>query len=129
MENISINKSKHQGIQLKNVLEIFKIPLDVVAKDLNMDITDLVTIFSQQVLDSATIKRFSEYLKIPSHVITNFKDDMSFNTTVLSENNTIINYNYCINQNSIENIAKIYEVVRELINKEKGEQFDKGKKA
>lgn len=121
MENISINKSKHQGIQLKNVLEIFRIPVEIVAKDLNMEIKDLVTIFSQQVLNSETIKLFSDYLKIPSHVITNFKDDMSFNTTVLSENNTIINYNYCINQNSIENIAKIYEVVKELINKEKSE--------
>ena len=121
MENISINKSKHQGIQLKNVLEVFRIPLEVVAKDLNMDIKDLVTIFSQQVLDSEIIKQFSDYLNVPNYVITNFKDDMSFNTTVLSENNTVINYNYCINQNSIENIAKIYEVVKELIKKEKEE--------
>lgn len=74
---------------------------------------------NKQILDSNVIKRFSEYLNVPTHVITNFKDDMSFNTTVLSENNTIINYNYCINQNSIENIAKIYEVVKELIKKEK----------
>lgn len=121
MENISINKSKHQGIQLKNVLEIFRIPLEIVAKDLNIETKDLVGIFSQQVLDVETIRQFSEYLNIPPHVITNFKDDMSFNTTVLSENNTIINYNYCINQNSVENIAKIYEVVKELIKKEKGD--------
>ncbi len=51
-------------------------------------------------------------MNIPSHVITNIKDDMIFNTTVLSEDNTIINYNYCINQNSVENIAKIYDDVR-----------------
>ncbi|WP_286862264.1 MULTISPECIES: hypothetical protein [Sphingobacterium] len=119
MENTSINKSRHQGIQLKNVLEIFKIPFDVVARDLSMELKDLISIFSQQVLDSQTIKLFSDYLQVPAHVITNFKDDMSFNTTILSENNTVINYNYCINQNSVENIAKIYEIVKELIKKER----------
>lgn len=113
-----INKQKHGGIQLKNILETFEVPFETVCTDLNISMKDLVTIFSKQELDMETIQLFSKYLSVPSHVITNFKDDMNFNTTILSENNTVINYNYCINQNSIENIAKIYEVVRELIKKE-----------
>ncbi|WP_158499864.1 hypothetical protein [Sphingobacterium paucimobilis] len=115
-----INKQKHGGLQLKNVLETFQISSEKVCKDLNITMQELVSIFSKQELDQTTIQLFSNYLSVPSHVITNFKDDMNFNTTILSENNTVINYNYCINQNSIENIAKIYEVVKELIKKENG---------
>lgn len=121
MENTTINKQKHGGLQLKNILEVFNIPVEKVSNDLSIDLKDLIALFSKQELDAKTILLFSNYLQIPSHVITNFKDDMSFNTTILSENNTVINYNYCINQNSIENISKIYEVVKEIIRKEKGE--------
>ncbi|ERJ61161.1 hypothetical protein M472_20630 [Sphingobacterium paucimobilis HER1398] len=120
MNNTMINKQKHGGLQLKNVLETFQISSEKVCKDLNITMQELVSIFSKQELDQTTIQLFSNYLSVPSHVITNFKDDMNFNTTILSENNTVINYNYCINQNSIENIAKIYEVVKELIKKENG---------
>lgn len=118
MNKKMINKQKHGGLQLKNILEVFEIPLEKVCTDLSIPMTDLVAIFSKQELDLETIQRFSNYLSVPTHVITNFKDDMKFNTTILSENNTVINYNYCINQNSIDNIAKIYEVVKELVKKE-----------
>lgn len=119
MKDNKVLKQNHGGLQLKNTLELFGIPLNKVCTDLDISLQELIEIFSKQELDSQTLKMFSDYLKVPSHVITNFKDDMSFNTTILSENNTVINYNYCINQNSIENISTIYEIVSELIRKEK----------
>lgn len=123
-DNKKIKKQKHQGLQLKHVLELFNVDIPKVANDLNFKHEDILAFFSSPVLSNEVLEKFASYLNVPRHVITNFKDELSFSTTVLSENNTIINYNYCINQNSIENIAKIYEVVRELVKKENNQPKD-----
>lgn len=123
-DNNKINKQKHQGLQLKHILELFNIPIQKAANDLNLKYEEILTMFSSPVLSNDVLEKFASYLNVPSHVITNFKDEMSFTTTVLSENNTIINYNYCINQNSVESIAKIYEVVKDIIKKENNQSKD-----
>ncbi len=119
-----IKKQRHQGLQVKHVLELFNVPVETLITGLNLTQSDILGIFSSSVVKEELLNKIASFLNIPVDVIKNLNDEVSFSTTILSENNTIINYNYCINQNSIENISKIYEIVRDLVKKEQEPKSD-----
>lgn len=119
MDTIKIIKEMHQGLQLKGVLDLVNVSIDELSTGLNINRAETVEILSSPTINDGTLKSIALFLQVPVELIKNFKYDLAFQPNILSENNTIINYNHCINQNSIENIAKIYEVVRDLVKKDR----------
>lgn len=119
MENTYIHTRSHQGLQLKGVMDLLNVSIDELGKGLNFERGEVVNLISSPEISDKTIQKIALFLNIPVEVIKNFRVDLTFQPNILSGNNTIINYNHCINQNSIENVAKIYRIVRELIDKEK----------
>ncbi|EHQ30939.1 hypothetical protein [Mucilaginibacter paludis] len=120
MDTTKIHMQTHQGLQLKSVMDLLNVSIDDLGKGLNLKRAEVVELITSTEIDDAIITAVAVFLNIPVAVIRNFKYDLPFQPNILSENNTIINYNHCINQNSIESIAKIYEIVRDLVKKENG---------
>lgn len=124
MNQIKINKELHQGSQLKGVLDLVNVSLDDLATGLNLSRAEVVKLLSSSTINDNTLKSIAIFLQVPVELIKNFKYDLAFQPNIFSENNTIINYNHCINQNSIENIVKIYEVVRDLVRKDQDSKLE-----
>lgn len=118
MSTPKIIKKRHQGRQVKHLMDLCNVTVEDMSIGIEMEITDVLKMLSSETIADELLNRIANYLKVPIDLIKNFNEDLNFSTNINSSNNTIINYNHTINQNSIESIAQIYEVVRSLIKKE-----------
>lgn len=111
-------KHRHQGRQVKHVMDLCNVSIDELCIGIKMEKPELLEMLSKETIDDEFLNRIAHYLKVPVDLIKNFNEDLKFSTNIHSSNNTIINYNHMINQNSVESITQIYEVVKNLIKKE-----------
>jgi hypothetical protein len=118
MASPTVIKQRHQGRQVKQVMDLCNVSLDQLSMGINMGKSNVLEMLSKETIDDEFLNLIANYLKVPVDLIKNFNEDLKFSTNIHSSNNTIINYNHMINQNSVESIAQIYEVVRNLIKKE-----------
>ena len=118
MASPTVIKQRHQGRQVKHVMDLCNVSIDQLSMGINMEKSNVLEMLSKETIDEELLNQIANYLKVPGDLIKNFNEDLKFSTNIHSSNNTIINYNHMINQNSIESIAEIYEVVRNLIKKE-----------
>lgn len=122
MASPTVIKQRHQGRQVKHVMDLCNVSIDQLSIGINMEKSNVLEMLSKETIDDESLNPIANYLKVPVDLIKNFNEDLKFSTNIHSSNNTIINYNHMINQNSVESIAQIYEVVRNLIKKEEGDK-------
>ncbi|MGN6539841.1 MAG: hypothetical protein ACTHKY_03425 [Ginsengibacter sp.] len=122
MASPTVIKQRHQGRQIKHVMDLCNISIDELSMGINMEKPKVLELLSKETIADEFLNRIANFLKVPSDLIKNFNEDLKFSTNIHSSNNTIINYNHMINQNSAESIAQIYEVVRNLIKKEESDK-------
>ena len=114
-----MEKTIHQGRNVKRFREMLGIKQDALAFDLNLSQQTVSALEQKEVIDDKLLEQIAQLLKVPAEAIKNFDEEAAINiisnTFTDFKDNAVANANYC----TFNPIDKIVELYDELIKVER----------
>jgi transcriptional regulator with XRE-family HTH domain len=109
-----MEKTIHQGRNVKRFREMLGIKQDALAFELNLSQQSVSLLEQKEVIDDKLLDQIAHLLKVPAEAIKNFDEEAAVNiisnTFTDFKDNSVANANYCT-FNPIDKIVELYDEV------------------
>lgn len=102
-------KISHEGRNVKRIREIMGIKQDRLAHELGLSQQTISQLEQKERLDSETLKKIADVLKVPVEAIKNFDEEKAIYNIQNNYDSSTSNVNYQFN--SVEKIVELYEAL------------------
>ncbi len=102
-----MEKTIHEGRNVKRIREILGIKQDALAFDLGLSQQAVSALEQKEALDRDMLEKIAGILKVPAEAIKNFSEEAAYNNIAnnFNDNSYLVNYQF----NPVEKVIELYE--------------------